>query len=332
MSFWNGFKSGMFFGIVNNFVGNIGMFGNFGCGYGCGANFFSPWAFGPFNQFNIGYSGLFGLNANLGIYPMGSNQNSYLPIKNTSIFGQDTSSYRQRIHYGDYLHNNSQVHVGSSYDVTSFSYNSSVSGSISSVPISSTPVTGGDSIQEVSSGSITISAQELKNKWIKFKGANVLAHLPDEFYQKVIDISAEIQCDPNDLMAVMNLETAGTFTSKIMNKSTKATGLIQFMPATARSMKTTIYNLASMSEVEQLDWVKKYFLDRKNERKISGWMDATTLYALVFWPSAANKSDSYVISTRGKKTYRYNKGLDNNYDGYITRADLGRAVAARRAV
>ena len=55
------------------------------------------------------------------------------------------------------------------------------------------------------------------------------------FINKVILISQKLDIDPNWLMAVMNLETGGTFSPSIQNKSTGATGLIQFIPSTAES-------------------------------------------------------------------------------------------------
>ena len=174
----------------------------------------------------------------------------------------------------------------------------------------------------------TESAKELKAVWNnKFKKTK---HLPIEFYEKIISISKELDCEPNDLMAVINLETAGSFKASAQNTWTKATGLIQFMPKTAKSLGTTIEDLAKMSEVDQLDYVKKYLLNRKKENKIKGKIDATTLYCFIFWPVASKKDDSYVIARdnpqKSNDTYDQNKGLDFNKDKVITRGDLANRV------
>lgn len=174
---------------------------------------------------------------------------------------------------------------------------------------------------------ISYDAKELKNKWNKrYPKTN---HLPEEFFKKIISISKKLDCDPSHLMAVINLETAGTFKASIQNSSSNATGLIQFMPKTATNMGTSIEKLANMSEVEQLDYVEKYLLDRKKERKIKGKVDATTLYCLIFWPDAANKENNYLIANNKNKNvgvYNGNKGLDYNKDKSITRGDLDQRV------
>ena len=171
------------------------------------------------------------------------------------------------------------------------------------------------------------SAQELKAKWNKtYPSSN---HLSNEFYEKLISISKEIECDPNDLMAVINLETAGTFRASAKNPNSNATGLIQFMPSTAKGLGTTVEKLAKMSEVEQLDYVKIYLLDRKKESKIKGSVDATTLYCFVFYPKAANQKNSYEIAnnrSNNTKIYNWNKGLDYNKDKSLTRGDLAQRV------
>lgn len=182
-----------------------------------------------------------------------------------------------------------------------------------------------------SSSETSVSATQLKDKWVRFKGAGTLAHLPDRFFERVIEISEKIDCDPNDLMAIMNIETIGSFKANKRNRSTRATGLIQFMPTTAIGMGTTIDRLAQMTELEQLDYVEKHFIDGKKYRNVTGRVDAATLYALVFWPAAASKGNSYVIASRGQSVYSSNPLLDFDKDNKITKADLGNTVAKFRA-
>lgn len=162
------------------------------------------------------------------------------------------------------------------------------------------------------------NANELKDKWKDKK-----PHLTDEFYSKVIDLSKRINCDPNDLMAVMNSESGIKHTA--VNKTTNATGLIQFMPKTAKGLGTTVEKLKSMTDVEQLDYVEKYL---KKQKKAAGFkeehhLSPGELYALVFLPGRAKRE---VLTTSGEKYYSCNKGLDKNKDGKITKDELGTRV------
>ena len=65
------------------------------------------------------------------------------------------------------------------------------------------------------------------------------------FKRKVIEIAAELGIDPNFLMAAMAFESMRTFSADIQNPSTHATGLIQFMPSTAKALGTSHPSLAA---------------------------------------------------------------------------------------
>ena len=184
------------------------------------------------------------------------------------------------------------------------------------------------STDKVNDSNNSASFQELKEKWSK-KKPNL--NISDDFYMRVIKISEKIQCDPNDLMGVIDIETGGKFSASAQNKITKATGLIQFMPKTAEGLGTSIENLAKMTEIEQLDYVEKYFEKCIKSHKIQGQIDGATLYAMVFWPVASNKEDDYLITNKGTEIYKYNSVLDANKDDRITKSDLGEIVLKHRA-
>lgn len=59
----------------------------------------------------------------------------------------------------------------------------------------------------------------------------------------------------------MAFKTGETFSPKERNKAgSNGTGLIQFMEATAKSvLGTSAKSLAAMSDIQQLDYVEKYF-------------------------------------------------------------------------
>jgi len=169
---------------------------------------------------------------------------------------------------------------------------------------------------------ISYDAQKLETKWknskfAKQKDSNI-KNLPSEFFQKVVDISKKINCNPDDLMAIMNSESGIKASAK--NSNSTATGLIQFIESTANSLGTSCTALIGMTETQQLDYVEKYYAKWKDTLGMGdSYIDRGTLYALTYMPAKANQE---VVSTKGSAAYDNNKGLDKNNDGKITKADL----------
>lgn len=101
------------------------------------------------------------------------------------------------------------------------------------------------------------------------------------------------------LCNLMNHESAGTFNPAIQN-SIGATGLIQFLKSTAKSMGTTTSNLASLSFQGQLEWVDKYLEGWKSTWKARGIItngkandkfQQPDLFMTIFYPAAIGKPD-----------------------------------------
>ena len=139
------------------------------------------------------------------------------------------------------------------------------------------------------------------------------------FKERVLWIGDALDCDPDDLMACMHWESGGTFSPSIKNAAgSGATGLIQFMPSTARGMGTTTKALAALSAEDQLRWVYEYF------KPYAGRLDNLgDVYMAILWPKGVGKPDHYVLFDRSKApiTFRQNSGLDVNKDGLVTRAE-----------
>lgn len=156
--------------------------------------------------------------------------------------------------------------------------------------------------------------------------ANVVGieNVNDDFKQKVIQIAADIKTDANFLMAIMSFETGGSFSPSETNKFTNATGLIQFMPSTAKSLGTTIDELAKMSQLRQLDFVEMYFKPFKNRLKT-----LEDAYMAVLFPAAIGKGDGHVLFKSPTKAYKQNSGLDLNGDGLITVREAAERVRRR---
>jgi hypothetical protein len=152
------------------------------------------------------------------------------------------------------------------------------------------------------------------------------------FQEEVSAVAGRLGISEADLYAVMSFETGGTFNPGIRNAAgSGATGLIQFMPSTARGLGTTTEALAGMSRVEQLQYVEKYL----SNKGIRGG-NLSDVYMSVLFPAAVGKPDNYVLFGRGAMSgytgvaYTQNKGLDSNGDGSVTKAEASAKVLRHR--
>lgn len=146
------------------------------------------------------------------------------------------------------------------------------------------------------------------------------ARVDQAFRVKVREIADGLSIDPNWLMAVMGFETGYTFSPAARNLGSTATGLIQFIESTARSLGTSTAQLARMTAVRQLDYVESYY--QPYSGRIRNLGDA---YLAVLWPAAVGRPDSYVMWERDsgpyQREYAANSGLDVNRNGVITRGE-----------
>lgn len=138
-----------------------------------------------------------------------------------------------------------------------------------------------------------------------------------EFADKVKEICDKLNIDENWLMFVMYFESR--LNPKAVNPTSKAQGLIQFMPTTARALGTTTSALAKMTNVQQLDFVYEYLKPFKY--KMNSWID---VYLAVFYPKAMNQGDGYTI--KADIIAKQNPGFDINKDLDITVAEIKTAL------
>ena len=141
------------------------------------------------------------------------------------------------------------------------------------------------------------------------------------FKSKVILISAVLGCDPSHLMAAMAFETGETFSPSIRNARSGATGLIQFMPRTAKALGTSTAALAAMAAEDQLDFVGAYF--SPHEGRLGTLSD---LYMAILWPRAVAREDAFVLFRAPATAYAQNAGLDVNRDGQVTKGEAAAKV------
>ena len=128
----------------------------------------------------------------------------------------------------------------------------------------------------------------------------------EEFATKVADICNQLNIKPNWLMFVMWFESK--LNPQAVNPISGATGLIQFMPSTARGLGTTTAALKRMRNVQQLDFVLYYLRPYKGRMKT--WVD---VYLAVFYPRAMGNPNFVITSdivARQNKIFDLNKDLD----------------------
>ncbi len=156
------------------------------------------------------------------------------------------------------------------------------------------------------------------NNYSKNYSSSSNANLGEDFYRELENVANRIGCSSSDLLALMNAESG--LNPAAVNSNGGATGLIQFMPNTAKGLGTSTAELAKMSAVEQLAYVEKYLLRAKASAGIQGNLSAGDLATLTFLPARAGRE---VLTTSNEIYYAHNKGLDLNKDGKITKAELG---------
>lgn len=118
-----------------------------------------------------------------------------------------------------------------------------------------------------------------------------------------------------------------------VNKATNATGLIQFMPATAKALGTSTAALARMSFVQQMEYVRLY-LEKVALGEWAGGEEGLLdtqfkMAAAVFYPAWRNKSPATVLPS---KVRELNPGI-KTMGGYLqfvlaAKTPLDREMAA----
>lgn len=139
------------------------------------------------------------------------------------------------------------------------------------------------------------------------------------FEQKVKDIANRLGINPDWLMVVMYAESR--LNHQAQNPNSSAVGLIQFLDKTLASLGINRTQLLSMTNVQQLDYVEKYFVNLGVKGKMK---DVYQVCLAVFLPKYMNSPDSTVIANSGTATYNANKGMDTDGDGKLTVGDVRR--------
>ena len=110
------------------------------------------------------------------------------------------------------------------------------------------------------------------------------------FAEKVVKYADMLNTNPDWLMLLMYFESR--LNPAAQNSTSKATGLIQFMPPTARYLGTSTDELKQMKGSEQLDYVYQYFKPYKGKLGT-----LTDVYLTIFYPYAVGKPETYVLGS-----------------------------------
>lgn len=154
--------------------------------------------------------------------------------------------------------------------------------------------------------------------------------VPPEFTQKVI-----LGCTKRGypamaahwLMGCMAFESGRTFSpSKQNNGGSNYFGLIQFGDMAAKDLDTTLAKLKAMTQLEQLDYVFKYFdMWQKRGKRYTQLED---FYLTIFYPAAVGRKADETLFRRDStdrmeaKSFLQNNGFDKNKDSVITIGEI----------
>ena len=149
--------------------------------------------------------------------------------------------------------------------------------------------------------------------------ASVFVNDVDKFEKKVRKVANKLSVPAEWLMAVMYSESK--FDASVSNhRGSGATGLIQWMPTTAKDFDITVEKLRNLNHTEQLDYVYEY-LDRVR-RKYKQYETLTELYLAILYPRAIGEDYCYTMYAKPSEAYKLNIGLDIDKDGRVTVKDI----------
>jgi hypothetical protein len=158
----------------------------------------------------------------------------------------------------------------------------------------------------------------------EFKGIRGIERTTPEFRAKLTEVAEHVGASPRDLACVISFETGHSFSPSQRNAAgSTGVGLIQFMAGTCRELGITRKEMASLSAIDQLDYVERFLKMKAQERPLD---TARDLYMAVIWPEAIGRGENFRILYQSSEQYRMNKGTDLNHDGRITAGEAARKM------
>lgn len=150
-----------------------------------------------------------------------------------------------------------------------------------------------------------------------------LASTSPAFRAALWRMASDRSWDVDAIATVMSIESG--FKPGAKNPNATASGLIQFIDSTARSLGIAggAAEVRRMSDIEQLPYVAKYY-ERAGAK--SSWRPVD--FYLAGWGNGIGAPSSFVLARAGENKYELNKALDRNGDGEIRVSDLESLMAA----
>lgn len=116
------------------------------------------------------------------------------------------------------------------------------------------------------------------------------------------------------LIACMAFES--NLNPQAVNKTSKAVGLIQFMPSICKAYGTTSEKMLSLTFEQQLPYVAKHFQPYK--RRVQTLSD---MYMAILMPKYIGYDENSRIFKAPSIQYEQNKALDKDNNGYVTKKE-----------
>lgn len=144
-----------------------------------------------------------------------------------------------------------------------------------------------------------------------------LAAMGPEFHQEFAAVCERLNFgqDVCDAIAAL-ISHESRFTPSVKNQTGGASGLMQWMPATAKWLGTTTEAIREMSAIEQLALVEKTF------QPWAGKLKARDVPMVGFGSSFIGKPDDLVAYRKGTKGYDWNTGLDLDKNEELTLGEV----------
>lgn len=174
--------------------------------------------------------------------------------------------------------------------------------------------------------SAKVSDPRKENRLYLMELASKYVYSPEMFEKKVRSVSRQLHIAPEWLMAVMHSES-GFDGSSHNRQGSGATGLIQFMPATAKTLNITTEKLRNMNHQQQLEYVGHYLQEKR--QKYGDFESLTDVYLAILYPVALQEEYCYTMYADPSVAYKQNKGLDQDKDGKVTVQDIDQYLKHR---
>jgi hypothetical protein len=148
--------------------------------------------------------------------------------------------------------------------------------------------------------------------------SEILRNQP-RFWVELRAVAERLQTQPAWLLNVMAGESMFNPTARNGFPGQTASGLLQFIEATARRMGTTTEAIRRMSPMEQLRLVERYLTPFRGSLN-----SLANVYLAVFRGVVIEGGDTVVVADSNKepRIYTLNKSLDLNGDGRIVKGEL----------